>query len=67
MVTRESQIVGQIGDVRRTLEPRGTVYAAGELWTAESESGEIIESGESVVVTEMEGVILIVRREDEVL
>ncbi len=67
VVTRESQIVGQVGDVRRTLEPRGTVYAAGELWTAESESGETIESGESVVVTDMEGVILTVRREDEVL
>ena len=67
VVTRESQIVGQVGVVRRTLEPRGTVYAAGELWTADSESGETIESEESVVVTEMDGVILTVRREDEVL
>ena len=67
VVTRESQIVGQVGVVRRTLEPRGTVYAAGELWTADSESGETIESEESVVVTDMEGVILTVRREDDVV
>ncbi len=67
VVTRESQIVGQVGVVRRTLEPRGTVYAAGELWTADSESGETIESEESVIVTDMDGVILTVRREDEVL
>lgn len=63
VVSRESQIVGQVGTVRRTLEPRGTVYAAGELWTAESLSGESIEVGESVVVTDMDGVILTVRKE----
>ena len=43
------------------------MYAAGELWTADSESGETIESEESVVVTDMEGVILTVRREDDVV
>lgn len=64
VVTRESQIVGQVGTVRRTLEPRGTVYAAGELWTAESLSGETIELGESVIVTDMDGVILTVRKEE---
>ena len=64
VVSRESQIIGQVGTVRRILEPRGTVYAAGELWTAESFSGETIEVGESVIVTDMEGVILIVRKEE---
>ena len=64
VVTRESQIVGQVGTVRRILEPRGTVYAAGELWTAESLSGETIEVGESVIVTDMDGVILTVRKEE---
>ena len=64
VVSRESQIVGQVGTVRRTLEPRGTVYAAGELWTAESLSGETIEVGESIIVTDMDGVILTVRKED---
>ena len=64
VVTRESQIVGQVGTVRRTLEPRGTVYAAGELWTADSGSGETIESGDSIIVTDMDGVILTVRKEE---
>ena len=64
VVSRESQIIGQVGTVRRILEPRGTVYAAGELWTAESLSGETIEIGESVVVTDMDGVILTVRKEE---
>ena len=64
VVSRESQIIGQVGAVRRTLEPRGTVYAAGELWTAESLSGETIEAGESVIVTDMDGVILTVRKEE---
>ena len=64
VVSRESQIVGQVGTVRRILEPRGTVYAAGELWTAESLSGETIEVGESIIVTDMDGVILTVRKEE---
>ena len=64
VVSRESQIIGQVGTVRRILEPRGTVYAAGELWTAESLSGETIEVGESVIVTDMDGVILTVRKEE---
>ena len=62
--SRSSQIIGQAGVVRTALEPRGTVYAAGELWTAQSRAGDTIESGEKVVVTDMEGVILIVQRED---
>ncbi len=62
--SRSSQIIGQSGVVRTALEPRGTVYAAGELWTAQSYTGDTIESGEKVVITDMEGVILIVRRDE---
>ena len=58
VVSRTSQLVGQTGVVRSKLDPRGTVYLAGELWTAESESGDIIESGESVVAAELDGVTL---------
>ena len=64
VVPRTAQIIGQSGVVRTTLEPRGTVYAAGELWTAESLSGETIETGESVIVSNMDGVILTVEREE---
>lgn len=63
VVSRASQIVGQTGVVRSTLDPTGTVYLAGELWTAESETGDTIESGETVVASELEGVTLKVVRE----
>ncbi len=61
---RESQIIGQVGVVRTTLEPRGTVYVVGELWTAYSRDGDTIESGESVVVSDVDGVILAVYKEE---
>ena len=61
---RDAQVVGQTGIVRMALEPKGTVQVASELWTAESDSGEEIESGASVVVAEVDGVTLKVFRED---
>ena len=63
VVSRASQIIGQTGVVRSTLDPIGTVYLAGELWTAESESGDTIENGETVVAAELDGVKLRVVRE----
>ena len=63
VVSRASQIVGQTGVVRSTLDPTGTVYLAGELWTAESESGDTIETGETIVAAELDGVTLKVVRE----
>ena len=59
-MSRNSQIIGQVGVVRTALEPRGTVQVASELWTAESRSGETIESDESVVISDINGVMLIV-------
>ena len=61
--TRDSQMVGQVGTVRADLDPTGTVQVANELWTAESDSGESIESGERVMVTEVEGLTLKVFRD----
>jgi membrane-bound serine protease (ClpP class) len=58
VISRASQIVGQTGVARSTLDPRGTVYLAGELWTAKSESGDTIEVGESIVAAELDGVTL---------
>ena len=58
VVSRTSQIVGQTGVVRSTLDPKGTVFVVGELWSAESESGETIATGEDVVVAELDGVTL---------
>ncbi len=61
--SRDSQMVGQVGTVRADLDPTGTVQVANELWTAESDSGESIESGERVMVTEVEGLTLKVFRD----
>jgi membrane protein implicated in regulation of membrane protease activity len=46
------------------LEPKGTVQVASELWTAESDSGETIEAGESVVIAEVDGITLKVFKVD---
>ncbi len=61
--SRDSQIVGQVGTVRAALNPTGTVQVANELWTAESDSGEPIPSGERVMVSDMEGLVLKVFRD----
>ena len=61
---RAAEIVGQVGEVRTTLDPTGTVQVASELWTAESGTGETIESGENVVVSEIDGLVLKVFREN---
>ena len=61
--SRDSQMVGQVGTVRADLDPTGTVQVANELWSAESDSGESIESGERVMVTEVEGLTLKVFRD----
>ena len=61
--SKDSQMVGQVGTVRADLNPTGTVQVANELWTAESDSGEPIQSGELVMVTEVEGLTLKVFRD----
>jgi len=54
-------MIGQTAEVRRALEPVGTVLAEGELWAAESESGPIA-VGERVVITGHDGFRLRVRK-----
>ncbi len=56
--SKDSQIVGQVGIVRADLDPTGAVQVANELWTAESDSGEPIRSGERVMVVEVDGLTL---------
>jgi membrane-bound serine protease (ClpP class) len=46
--------------VRRALAPIGTVYAAGEEWTARSADGTPMERGTSVRVIGQEGLVLLV-------
>lgn len=51
-----SKVLGAVGETRTPLDPTGSIYVAGELWTARSK--DFIEQGEQVRVTEREGLML---------
>jgi membrane-bound serine protease (ClpP class) len=51
-------VINQIGEVRTAIDPIGSVYVAGELWTARAEVP--IENGAHVRVRERDGLILTV-------
>lgn len=57
-------VVGRTVKTRSALNPRGFVFMDGEYWTAESEEGNI-SPGEAVVITEMNGLKLKVRRQSD--
>lgn len=57
-------VVGQTGVVVAPLQPAGSVRVAGEVWTAESENGDPVQSGATVTVTGVEGITLQVRAAD---
>jgi membrane-bound serine protease (ClpP class) len=55
-------LVGRLGEARTPLAPAGTVQLAGELWSAEVETGApAIAGGERVQVMDVQGLRLIVR------
>ena len=51
-------LVGEVAVVVTTLEPRGTVRLLSESWSAVSDSGERIQQGEEVIVSDVEGLTL---------
>jgi membrane-bound serine protease (ClpP class) len=51
---------GAPGVVRRSIEPIGSVYAAGEEWSARTSDGTTVERGTPVRVVATEGLTLIV-------
>ena len=53
-----SKLQGEIGEVRTPLDPTGSIYVAGELWTARAEAN--LKVGTKVRVRDREGLILIV-------
>jgi membrane-bound ClpP family serine protease len=55
------EMIGKEAVVRTTLNPKGTVLAEGELWTAIAEDSTI-EAGEEVIITRIEGLKLWVTR-----
>jgi membrane-bound serine protease (ClpP class) len=55
-------IIGRVGEVRQRLSPKGQIQVAGELWAAEVEDrGEVVEPGERVEVTGVDGLRLKVK------
>lgn len=55
-----SLVLDQIGDVRTALDPVGTVYVGGELWSAWAD--EVIPVGVEIKVKDREGLVLEVER-----
>ena len=57
-------MIGKEAVVRTALNPKGTVLAEGELWTAIAE-GSKIEPGEEVIITRVQGLKLWVTKKSE--
>jgi membrane-bound serine protease (ClpP class) len=57
-------MIGKEAVVQTTLNPKGTVLAEGELWTAIAE-GSKIEPGEEVLITKVEGLKLRVTKKSK--
>jgi membrane-bound serine protease (ClpP class) len=57
-----SGLIGQIGEARTRINEEGSVFVAGELWSARSENP--IPAGSSIRVLQREGFILIVEKND---
>lgn len=55
-----SGLIGQVGEARTRINEEGSVFVAGELWSARSE--EPIPAGSSIRVLRREGFILIVEQ-----
>ena len=62
--TGREGMVGEVAVARTALDPRGTVFAHGELWEAILDQGRA-EPGEEVVITRIEGLKLRVTKKKE--
>jgi len=56
--------LGKSGRVINRIDPQGTVRLEGEVWTAESATGEPIEEESRIIVVKVDGLIVTVRREE---
>ena len=58
-------LVGQTGVTVTALNPRGSVRLRSESWSAVSDSGEPIQAGEQIIVSDVEGLTLKVFKADQ--
>ena len=61
VVTGIEGLVGDIGEAMETLSPTGIIKVQGEIWNAESLSGNI-DKGEKVIIKEMKSLKLFVEK-----
>ena len=60
------RMIGQVGLVKRSLEPEGTIQLGGDLWQARADGHAIpIPAGRLVRVERAEGLVLIVSLESQ--
>ncbi len=67
VATNSDSLIGQSAVLTETVDNdlgTGTLKKGGIVWTARSENGERIEEGTKVKIVKIEGVKLIVRKED---
>lgn len=60
----KEDMIGKEAVAQTALNPKGTVLAEGELWTATSE-GDKVELGEEVIITKVEGLKLWVAKKSK--
>jgi membrane-bound ClpP family serine protease len=58
-------LVGHVGEVRSELEPVGQVFVDGALWRARPCWNEALREGDPIVVEQVNGLTLSVRRAEE--
>jgi membrane-bound ClpP family serine protease len=58
-----SKVLGQTGEVRTLIDPVGSAYVGGELWTATASSS--IPEGSSVKVVDRDGLMIVVEPEQQ--
>lgn len=61
----QESLVGRVGVVMEPLNPSGSVQVGGELWSAESASGEFLPQGHRIQVIKLRGLTLIVHPQPE--
>ena len=64
-ITTAQTLVGTTGVVSAALAPAGMVFVGGEEWSAVSDTGDAIDEGAEVVVTEVDGLTLKVYKTTE--
>jgi membrane-bound ClpP family serine protease len=64
LATGTEEMIGKEAVAQTALNPKGTVLAEGELWTAIAK-GNRIESGEEVIITKVEGLKLWVTKKSQ--